>query len=75
MKLTESWYLGEIWTIKPQGGKINTVARIQIGRPAVHLLLYLMNCGKPLHTVKHPEDSLLAFTNPARSSFGALVLL
>jgi len=62
-------------TIKVQGGKRNTIVRRQMGRPAVHLPLHFLNYGKPLHTVKHPEDSLLAFTCPARFCFRGLVLL
>lgn len=48
------------WTIKALEGERNPAAS-QTGRPAMRQLLSFLNCGKPLHTVKHPEDSLLAF--------------
>lgn len=63
------------WPTEAKEGERDTAAKRRMGRSAMHQLLYFLNYGKPLHAVKHPEDSLLAFTCPALCCFRELVLL
>lgn len=52
---------GELqWPTETQEGERDTAAKRRMGRSAMHQLLYFLNYGKPLHAMKHPEDSLLA---------------